>query len=444
MTKGSDITRVLPDEKHTGEPFGKEMASEGAGHGGQRMLGVIIGSADLTARDRRAGLHSQEPEQHSDTGCDQESVTVIPPANSPASDRTAFKHDLSIRPANKPGTLQAVLDQMTEQEAGLQRNPFPASQLRVEADRLIAGDREFRIGNEGLRRLCKWFRAPADYLASLKPQTRARVLQDHFAEGRHGHARLNDGASYVLSRDGTFLDLGRSDLLTLDNATVVEAVREGIGEHATELEVQNLSVDDESFTLEIVSSRIADEVRPGDVLRGGVHVTHSQLEGEATQVLAYVNRLVCSNGLVQRQCVGEKRRSTPRTRRLSADRPEARDMQRAQIRKLVAETWEGLSKKLDVIRRLQDKSVEVRPVLERFLRQAHLYSQSLMERLLEAWEIEGSEPSAFGALNALTRVATHSAELPSWQRQRLSRLAGVYANQDVHLCPHCFSVLATR
>jgi hypothetical protein len=67
-----------------------------------------------------------------------------------------------------------------------------------------------------------------------------------------------------------------------------------------------------------------------------------------------------------------------------------------------------------------------------------------MDHLLLAWEAEGSEPSAFGALNALTRVATHSAELPEWQRQRLSRLAGIFANQDVHLCPHCFSVLATR
>jgi hypothetical protein len=49
----------------------------------------------------------------------------------------------------------------------------------------------------------------------------------------------------------------------------------------------------------------------------------------------------------------------------------------------------------------------------------------------------------FRALNALTRVATHSLDLAEWQRNRLARLAGIYANQDVHLCPHCFSILTS-
>jgi hypothetical protein len=119
-------------------------------------------------------------------------------------------------------------------------------------------------------------------------------------------------------------------------------------------------------------------------------------------------------------------------------------MQTAQIRKLVTDTWSGLQEKLAAIRRLGDKRVEVRAALERFLRQAHLYSVSLMAQLLHAWEEEGGESTAFGALNALTRVATHSPELPPWQRHRLSRLAGVYANQDVHLCPHCFSIIVVN
>jgi hypothetical protein len=347
-------------------------------------------------------------------------------------------------PANKHPTLDEVHSEITQREAGLCRDRFPVSNVRVETDRVIAGDKEFRLGTEGLRRLCKRFQAPADYLGKLSSKLRASILQEHFAEGRFADDKLNDKSSYILSRGGTFLDIGRSDLLTLDNTSVVQALRDGVAGDAPMLKVQNFHLDDESFSLDVVSPRIADEVRPGDVLHGGLHLSHSQRNGEATQVMPFVVRLLCTNGMVRRQCLGENYRSTPRTRRLAADRPEAKDMQMAQIRKLVAATWGGLQQMLSAICRLKDKTVEVPISLDRFLRQAHLFSRTLMSQLLHAWEQEGGETTAFGALNALTRVATHSPNLPPWQRQRLSRLAGLYANQDVHLCPHCFSILANR
>jgi hypothetical protein len=344
--------------------------------------------------------------------------------------------------ANKPRTLDETLAEVTAAESGLNRDRFPASQLRVEPGHVIAGEMEFRLGAEGLRRLCRRFQAPADYLRRLNPELRSRVLEHHFAQGRYADRNLTDRTTCIISRDGNFLDLGRSDLLTLSNGAVLQSVREGVGTDAASLEVQGLRLDDESFAVDVVSPSVAEEVRPGDIIRAGVQVSHSPLGGQATQVMAYVHRLLCANGLVQRQCLGAKRGSTPRARRLSAERPESREMQMAQIRKLVADTWGGLQEKLTAIRGLRDKRVEVRAALERFLRQAHLYSVSLMARLLEAWKEEGGEGTAFGALNALTRVATHTLDMPTWQRQRLSRLAGVYANQDVHLCPHCFSILA--
>jgi hypothetical protein len=346
--------------------------------------------------------------------------------------------------ANKVRTLDEVIQEIASQEAGVRRERFPASHLRFEADQVIAGEKEFHLGGEGIRRVCKAVAAPAEYVASLKPELRARIFQAHLEEGRFADSKLTDKTSCIVIRKGAFLDIGRADLFALDNAAVLQATRDGIGSHAPAVDVQNFHLDDESFVIDLVSPQVAEEVRPGDVLRGGVHVTHSQFDGQATQVMAYVVRLVCSNGLVQRQCLGEKRRSTPRTRRLAADRPEAKEMQMSQIHKLVADTWSGLQEKLRAIRVLRDKKVEIRTNLERFLRQAHLFSRSLMDRLLVAWETEGSESSAFGALNALTRVATHAEEMPAWQRRRLARLAGVYANQDVHLCPHCFSILETR
>jgi len=80
--------------------------------------------------------------------------------------------------------------------------------------------------------------------------------------------------------------------------------------------------------------------------------------------------------------------------------------------------------------------------LQRFLRQARMHSARLLKLVEAAWRAEGAEPTAFGFLNALTRVATHEADLSAPQRRRLDLLAGIFAGQERHLCPACFSVLS--
>jgi hypothetical protein len=121
---------------------------------------------------------------------------------------------------------------------------------------------------------------------------------------------------------------------------------------------------------------------------------------------------------------------------------DAHELQLGQIRRLVTEAWGGLQAKLTAIRQLQDERVEVQQTIAQFLRQARMFSQGLLQRLLQAWQgHEAGEPSAFGLLNAFTWVATHSHDLSHRQRSRLARLAGIYANRHIHLCPHCFSVL---
>jgi hypothetical protein len=67
----------------------------------------------------------------------------------------------------------------------------------------------------------------------------------------------------------------------------------------------------------------------------------------------------------------------------------------------------------------------------------------MMPRLLEAWRVEGEENTHYGAVNALTRVATHDLDLSERQRRVLAALAGILAFSEVHLCPRCFSVLGT-
>ena len=204
----------------------------------------------------------------------------------------------------------------------------------------------------------------------------------------------------------------------------------------------------------MVSDRIAVDVRPGDAIQAGIHLEHSLLGEQATTVLAYILRLRCENGLTHRECVGARR--TERTRRVSSRQDNARNLQYEQIRSLVAAAVARLEGKLEAVRRLHDEPLQtvedVDARFERFLRQARMYSLNFLQLLRLAWQHElggDNQLTYFGVLNAMTWLATYPAELSGngyrlseRQRHALSRLAGIFANQHLHICPHCFSVVA--
>jgi len=184
-------------------------------------------------------------------------------------------------------------------------------------------------------------------------------------------------------------------------------------------------------------------VHPGDTIRYGLRVRTSLVGDYATTIDRFAFRLVCSNGLVQRQCLGRKgtARSRPRTRRLAGWLSNVEKQQRDQIGRLAAEAWQHLRSMSDGIRGLQQRSFDLGK-MQSFLRQARMHSARLFKLVENAWNAEGAEPTAFAFLNALTRVATHAPDLNDSQRRRLDLLAGVFAGKDVHLCPKCVSLIS--
>lgn len=362
-------------------------------------------------------------------------MTLIRAANSTS---TGSTNSRSIRGANRPrmGFDEAVR-RILDHGKGLGSERVPMSQVRVVGDRIFTKDREFLLESEGLKRLCRHFSAPADYLEKLPARLRDPLLSHHLSAMGKGEGRLNDRSSRVIYREGTFIDVARSDLHTLGSGEVLNAVRDGFGSDSDSFEVQGLEIDQEAFCLDIVSPRVATEVRRGDVIQAGVRLEHSYTGERATSVTAFVARLQCSNGMVHRQCLGS--RQTTRTRRLNADREDAGMLQIEQIKRMTQEVREKLGPTLDSIRKLADQKAEVKE-MDQFLRQARMHSSDMATRLRDAWVIEGSEQTAFGLFNAMTRLATHDTGLSARQRGMLARLAGIYANRSTHICPHCFSV----
>ena len=139
-----------------------------------------------------------------------------------------------------------------------------------------------------------------------------------------------------------------------------------------------------------------------------------------------------------RECVT---RRASRTRRLPHDHPHARDLQRAQVRRLANDVWEALEEKLQALPQLQEEQIEVMHVFRRWLQRSRLSICRLLPRLELAWQEEGGATTMYAAVNAVTRLATHCDDLTERERYILARLGGLLAFRRLHLCPRCYSVL---
>jgi hypothetical protein len=230
------------------------------------------------------------------------------------------------------------------------------------------------------------------------------------------------------------------NLLRLPNAAVLRAVWEGMEAGRDGLTVARIEQTEQGMDVELVSSHKTVDVRVGDIVRGGIHMVHAWQSEEPTRIESFVYRLVCRNGMTRRECGA--RDGIARTRKLPVDFPNARELQLGQIRRLTAQHWNGLGQQLEALRATTERTAHVEELLTRWLQKARISVQSMMPRLLSAWNEEGAENTHYGAVNALTRVATHDMSLSWRQRRILAALGGLLAFANVHICPRCFSVLA--
>lgn len=327
--------------------------------------------------------------------------------------------------------LADAIEAVVDHESGLREWPIrPGSLAMTSGSGLAIGDAVLDLEGDGIKRLCEQLSAPANYLAKLDDDLRQLVLQRHLDQG--------DGlrnCSTILSRDNRLLGFGRADLCRIQGAEVLEAVRQGT---QRELTAHDLQLSDDSLQLDLLVSDQAQEVASGDVLSAGLRVTHTFSGRHATWIECFVLRLVCTNGLIHRECQG---RQASRTRRLPANRENSRRMQVDQVRRLSSELIATLDRKLTAIAKLRQSEVEVDALFTRWLNRARLSPRLWLPTLQEAWRTEGSEETAYGVMNAFTRVATHDRDLSPRQRRILSGLAGILAFEDLHYCQHCFSFL---
>jgi Domain of unknown function (DUF932) len=321
----------------------------------------------------------------------------------------------------------------------------PIERLAVTENALTFGTNSFAMDQNARSRLFTKASAPAAYLSGRSIDVQSLALQEHLRQGDFGN-----NPKIVVRNDQVFTIVSGT-LIRLSHAELLSAVMDALGRFADTLSVSRIDLRDGRLELELLSPIKALEIRRDDVVKAGLYISHSQYGDQATQIQAFIYRLVCENGMMRRECVSSE--GIVRTRRLPVDFPNGRELLLDQVRRLTTRTWDSLEPQLQELRASAERRTDVKQLLKQWLQRARISTRvsegaddqtarTLMDRLHTAWRDEGSENTYWAAVNALTRVGTHDLELSPRQRRVLTLLAGLLAFSAAHLCPRCFSVLS--
>jgi hypothetical protein len=319
---------------------------------------------------------------------------------------------------------------------------LPVEHFKVSAGGLIFDGNSLPIDGNARGRLLAKVRAPIGYLKNRSTNLQLDALREHLEQGDFG------STPKVVTRRGELFTISHGELIELTHSEVLGAIGDSLGRESGGLFVSKIEEADGQLELELVSTSKSLEIRPGDVVKAGLHVQHSRYGDQATQIQTFIFRLICSNGMTRRECVS--REGIVRTRRLANDHPGGKDLLLDQIRRLTARTWKQLEPQLAELSATSERKADVPQVLKQWLQRARMSTRvsddgqvrTMMDRLLSAWRDDGAEDTYYGAVNALTRVGSHDPELSSRQRHALSLLGGLLAFSGVHICPRCFSLLS--
>lgn len=334
----------------------------------------------------------------------------------------------------------------------LQRIKKGANELRRQplqsADLLICGQREMQtkagrrfvlheLAQEQLRKRLQLPKALTARLSTSAFTTVANELWEREQQARRLPEQL-----VIWFAGNRLVGFDDPGLLTLPSSDVIDAVDNALSEcKLRNVVVRQALCEPWGFHVRLSFPSVTAQPRAGDVVEGGVAISHSAIGEHATQVHSYIHRLICENGLYVPVC---EDRHVMRIRRL-ASRAFDHDQQLSRLREVLERAIAQLGAKLDALRALTNRLVEVPAALQQLaLRQGLPRGiQAALVAAIDADEDGPSQGTEYDALMALTRVATHGHMRPVLRR-RLLVLAGILSQQHAHVCPHCHSVLYPR
>src|ERR1039458_2805050 len=264
---------------------------------------------------------------------------------------------------NRNTTLADMIARASQWDAEFaELAPVHFNEFELTENALIFDKNRIPMTQDARERLLGKAGAPVTYLKERGIDVQIIALRDHFRQGDFGRALR------PVLRNGQLFTIRRDNLIELAHADVLNAVAESLGESADGLTLSQIAYADGRLEMDLVSPAKAIEVRRGDVVTAGLHIEHSRYGDHATQIHAFVYRLVCENGMTRRQCVSEE--GIVRIRKLPASHPRGRELLLDQVRRLTARTRQNLEPQLLELRATSERRADVPQLLGQWVQRA--------------------------------------------------------------------------
>lgn len=178
----------------------------------------------------------------------------------------------------------------------------------------------------------------------------------------------------------------------LDDIDIIPMVADIIGDE--NVIVENVDFHDDATHLRITFPGQLTELKKGDIVRTGIHITNSEVGLRAVHVDALVHRLVCTNGLVRAESNGKTTiRHFGKSDRLKDDIARAITDAKDNTRHLVRQFKDSINQRL----------TDPRQFLKDHAKDMTLTKEQL-NAALDAFSFDPDD-SLFGVVNAVTRAA---------------------------------------
>ena len=209
----------------------------------------------------------------------------------------------------------------------------------------------------------------------------------------------------------TVWDLMRADLsnkyLTFDNEDVAEAVLPVMFDE--KLEIISSNVTEKKLYIKAVTDKLTGEIEKGDVVRGGVIVSNSEVGFGSVNVQAFIERLVCMNGMIaetsfRRRHIGSSHDITDLLSRDTLNKTS--DALVGQVQDVVRNVLsnEGFNNVLGKLRETTEteiaKPIDAVEIIQKQFKFTDDEKDSVLNHL-----IKGGDTTKWGLTNAVTRTS---------------------------------------
>lgn len=163
---------------------------------------------------------------------------------------------------------------------------------------------EFNASNILHRQIGSTLNIPAKYydlMREEKPELLAKNVNSWFGDLDNNFMVR----SFLFPEENVGRALLSAQYRRIDNLLVAEGILPMFA-GTDQFEVMSCEVTERKMYIKIVNHKLQKAVKPGDVVEGGVVITNSEVGMGAVSVQPFVNRLVCTNGMVVNEMADRK------------------------------------------------------------------------------------------------------------------------------------------